>query len=57
VISAAATLGTAALLGGNAFDPNALTPFGLLLDELNGVGVATVTPPQDRAASGPDLPC
>ena len=61
LIGAAATLGTAAFLqnslGDKALNPDALPPFGLLLDELNGVAVEIVPPPQDRAVSGPELPC
>lgn len=61
LIGAAATLGTAAFLqnslGNKALNPDALPPFGLLLNELNGVAVEIVTPPQDRAVSGPELPC
>jgi hypothetical protein len=43
VISAAATLGTAALLQNSlgARGPIELTPFGLLLDEIDAVAVET----------------
>ena len=48
LIGAAATLGSAAVLqnslGDRALNPNALPPFGLLLDERNGVAVETATP-------------